>query len=200
MGLYDNTVIVFLSDHGFLAGEHGRFGKSNRDWKKFIDEDPRYNRSWPYFREVRGSAMMVHVPGLPAARSDALVQAIDIFPTVCDLLGLDKPDTLEGRSMARLLSGDVNTHRDIAVTTSMLSSNLDDKARNVCVSDGNWSLNFTGLEGQTHLFDLVSDPGEAHDLWSEKPEQASALHQAFLREFEPLARDKGIFDTYRELK
>jgi hypothetical protein len=39
-----------------------------------------------------------------------------------------------------------------------------------------------------------------HDLWSEKPDQASALHQAFLREFEPLARDKGMFDTYRVLK
>ncbi len=200
MGLFDNTIIVFLSDHGFLAGEHGRFGKSNRDWKKFVDQDPRYKASWPYFREVRGNVLLVHTPGMEGTQSEALVHAIDLFPTICDVVGIDKPDTLEGRSLAGLLAGETQTHRDIAVTTQALTDNLEDLSRNVTVSDGDWCLHYTGLENQTMLYDMKNDPGETTNVWSQHPDRAKALQQAFISEFEPLAADKSLFDTFRDMK
>ena len=136
-GRYENTIIVFAGDNGLALGRHGLMGKQNL-----------YDHS-------------VHVPlifagpGVPAGRRcDALCQLQDIFPTLCDLAGLDTPDTVEGRSLAPVLSG-----RRAAARDSLL---LAYRHVQRGVMDRRWKLIEYLVEGRrtTQLFDLRADPFE----------------------------------------
>jgi arylsulfatase A-like enzyme len=74
-----NTVVVFTSDHGEEFGEHG--GKYH----------------YTLFDEVMRTPLVIKAPGLTPAQSNALVDQVDLLPTMLSLLGVDAPDALPGR-------------------------------------------------------------------------------------------------------
>ncbi len=86
-GLRENTIIVVWSDHGYKLGEHGSWGK-----RTVYEVDTR-------------STLIISVPDLiPDEKSTtALVELVDIFPTLAELAGLGPPDDLEGTSLVPLL-------------------------------------------------------------------------------------------------
>ncbi len=81
LGISRNTVIVFTSDHGFHLGEHENWGKST------------------LFEAALRSPLIVSVPGHQLGRTDALVELVDIYPTLCDACRLPIPSQLEGLSL-----------------------------------------------------------------------------------------------------
>ena len=84
--LDDNTIIVFIGDHGWQLGEHGLWCKHAL-----------------YETSLR-SPLLISVPeGIPSVRQKALVEYVDIYPTLCELTGISLPDHLEGTSMLPLL-------------------------------------------------------------------------------------------------
>ncbi|MCX7012291.1 MAG: sulfatase [Candidatus Sumerlaeota bacterium] len=87
LGLADSTVIVLWGDHGWQLGDHSFWCKHTN--YEIADHAP----------------LLLSVPGqkTAGARTDALVEFVDIYPTLCDLAGLAKPAHLEGTSMAPLL-------------------------------------------------------------------------------------------------
>ncbi|AKJ63677.1 sulfatase [Kiritimatiella glycovorans] len=85
LGLRENTVVVLWGDHGWKLGEHDAWSKLSN-----CELDTR-------------TAMIVSPPGRSLGESDALVELVDLYPTLCDLCGLDKPEHLHGTSMAPLL-------------------------------------------------------------------------------------------------
>ena len=87
LGLRENTIIVFWGDHGFHLGE-------NRLWSKAMN-----------FNICGRSPLIVSAPGhsQAAVKSDALVEFVDIYPTLCELAELPTPEVLEGLSFAPLL-------------------------------------------------------------------------------------------------
>ncbi len=87
LDLQDDTVVVLWGDHGWKLGEH-------RSWCKQTN----------YEIDAR-APLIVRAPKSKAngRSSDSLVEFIDIYPTLCDLAGVPKPDHLEGRSMTPLL-------------------------------------------------------------------------------------------------
>jgi iduronate 2-sulfatase len=87
LGLRDNTIVVLLGDHGWQLGEHGL-------WNKHTN-----------FEVATRSALVVSSPTQKqrGVRTDALVEFVDIYPTLCDLCGLKTPEHVEGTTFAPLL-------------------------------------------------------------------------------------------------
>ena len=92
-GLMDNTIIVVWSDHGYHLGDQSGWGKTTN------------------FKYSTHVPLMVYAPGMKTAgqQSDALVEYVDLYPTILDLAGLEVPDYLEGTSLMPLLE---NPSRD----------------------------------------------------------------------------------------
>lgn len=89
LGVANNTIVVFTSDHGDMQGSHGL-----------------KNKCLPH-EESAGIPLIMHVPGLPGGRvSDALVSGIDMMPTCLELAGLPPVNTVDGTSMAPYLRGE----------------------------------------------------------------------------------------------
>lgn len=87
-GEMDNTVIVFWGDHGFHLGDHGMFCKHTN------------------FEQATRSPLIISTPGARAKgkSSAAPVEFVDIFPTLCDVAGLETPKNLEGTSLVPILN------------------------------------------------------------------------------------------------
>ncbi len=86
LGIRDNTIVVLWGDHGWQLGEHGL-------WCKHCN-----------FENALHSPLIVSAPGYGhAVRTNALVEFVDIYPTLCDLAGLETPSHLEGKSLLPLL-------------------------------------------------------------------------------------------------
>jgi iduronate 2-sulfatase len=95
-----NTVIVFWSDHGFHLGEHGLWGKTSN-----FELDARV-------------PLLVVAPGQtrPGSRSPALVELLDLYPTLVDVCGLPARSGLEGRSLRPLIANPRAPFKDAAFT------------------------------------------------------------------------------------
>lgn len=85
--LRDNTIIVVWGDHGWHLGDMGVWGKATN------------------YEIATRVPLMIWSPNMKArgATTDALVELVDIFPTLCELAGIPTPDHLEGHSFARLM-------------------------------------------------------------------------------------------------
>jgi iduronate 2-sulfatase len=87
LGLEENTIVVLIGDHGWHLGEHGL-------WCKHCN-----------FTNVLRTPLLVKVPWMKAAgKTDALAEFVDIYPSLCELCGLDLPAHLEGTSLVPTLS------------------------------------------------------------------------------------------------
>lgn len=89
-GIRDNTIIVVWGDHGWHLGDMGIWGKATN------------------YEIATRVPMMIWTPGIPRSSrgqtTDALVELIDIYPTLCDLAGINQPPHLEGHSFVPLLT------------------------------------------------------------------------------------------------
>jgi len=84
-GLWDDTLLMVCTDHGFLLGEHGWWGKNMQPW---YDE----NIHTPLF-------VWDPVSGTSDTSNDALVQTIDLGPTLLDVFGVEPTERMQGRSL-----------------------------------------------------------------------------------------------------
>ena len=87
LGLREKTIIVLWGDHGWQLGEHSM-------WCKHTN-----------FEEATHAPLIISAPGQKnrGAKTDALAEFVDIYPTICDLAGVPKPATLEGTSLVPVM-------------------------------------------------------------------------------------------------
>lgn len=138
LGQFDNTIIVFSSDHGLAVGSHGLFGKQS------------------LYKHSMNSPLIFAGPGIPHGESEALGYLMDIFPTVVDLVGETPSSDLDGESLAPVIRGEANEGRD----TIFLAYKDVQRA----VRKGPWKLLRYPKVDVTQLFNLDSDPDEMHNL------------------------------------
>jgi iduronate 2-sulfatase len=113
LGLYENTVIVLWGDHGWKLGEYG-------DWCKHTN----------YELDTR-IPVIVKVPGEEPQKgwkSDAIVETVDIYPTLCDLAGIDGPGHLQGSSFRKVLESEGADWNEVAFSQYPRSSNINGQA------------------------------------------------------------------------
>ncbi|MBN8424962.1 sulfatase-like hydrolase/transferase [Microbacterium esteraromaticum] len=145
-GLADDTIVVYLSDHGDYAAEHGLWGKG---LPAFL---PAYHVPVvirPH-REARGSAR----------RSDDAVTLLDIGPTLLELCDLAAPSEMSGRSLAADLRGEAPIGpRDVVFQ----SNGNEVYGIQRTIISGQWKL-VVNLYDEDELYDLATDPDELRNL------------------------------------
>ena len=179
LGLWENSIVIFTTDHGMSLGEHNRTGKTNIN--------PGDERCWPIYPEVAHIPFMIAAPGLRGGSTvDALVQPPDILPTLLDLAGVeaDPPDPFHGRSFARMLRGEPQEPlHDSAISASRLRVQAGDtpkKWTTPVLYTERWAYAPIGMKGERELFDLDADPYAESDVASDHPEVLAKLHERLL--------------------
>ena len=175
--LWDNSIVIFTTDHGMSLGEHNRTGKSNIN--------PGDDRFWPLYPEIAHIPFMIAAPGLKGGRTaDALIQPADIAPTLLDLAGagVEPPEPFHGKSFAPLLRGESRGPlRDFAVCASHLRHDAvkggQRKANTPVLYTEKWAYAPFGMEGERELFDLDADPDAETNVAAANPEVVQELHR-----------------------
>jgi arylsulfatase A-like enzyme len=151
-GQSDNTVVIYMSDHGEMLGDHGIYLKG------------------PYFYDCMIRVpLIIRWPGKYKAglRSDALVQLTDVAPTLLEAAGIPVPSGMQGMSLSGLLRGETTTHRDSAYCEHFDSSFLyDPPPMAACVRSERYKLAYYKNPKTGELYDLEKDPGEVQNLWT----------------------------------
>ena len=201
LGLRENTVVVFTSDHGFYFGEHGYFGKA--EWvhepEAEVSEDsslPEWlAQSWlltvqwsPLYKELTNVPLMVRGPGLEPGRRRAMTTAPDIAPTILQLAGIELPTSVQGESFLDVLKGESEEHRSFVVNSwplyfaqGEMTLAVDSRARRIAsympltVTTREKTLIMGGPAETPELYDLAGDPGEQKDIWDSNTEEGLAL-------------------------
>lgn len=170
-GRADNTIVVIWSDHGFKIGDHANYAKhSNANIDIHIP-------------------MLVRVPGMASAgmRSPAIVETVDLYPTLAELAGLAAPANLEGTSMVPLL---VDPRRDWKLAAfAQYGRNAQPYGRSIGETVRTsrfrytaWVLERNGEIVSQELYDLERDPEESVNVAGDSA-YATALDQMeFIRD------------------
>ena len=161
-GKAENTIIIFAGDNGLAAGQHGLLGKQNI-----------------YDHSVR-VPLVISGPGIKkGVRTESLVYLNDIFPTISDLVGVEKPETIDGTSLLPILE---DPNEKVRESVFFLYKNFQ---RGVRTTD--WKLIKYLVEGKqtTQLFEIKKDPLEMNNLadnpdYKEKVEEMTQLLQEWI--------------------
>ena len=150
LGLSDNTVVVFTSDHGYHLGDHGL---------------------WQKMSLFERSARVPLIIALPRATTRGvaargLAELVDLYPTLADLAGLQPKTTLDGISLAPMLKDPAATVKDAAFTQVQ---------NGISVRTDHWRYTEwdEGKEAAV-LFDMDKDPGETTNL-AQNPAHAATV-------------------------
>lgn len=166
-GYLDNSIIIFTSDHGDCLTDHG------------------HSQKWTMYDLITRIPLTVWAPGhFPAHRVDALCQQMDLGPTILELAGIDVPPTLEAVSMLGALEGSDWNGRNFAFAEQAKDGILTGCEFMTMVRNKAWKLVHFLDEPYGQLFDLLRDPDEVHNLWSD-PGSANMKQEllAVLREW-----------------
>lgn len=154
LGIEDNTIVVYTSDHGDYVCQHGLIEKAPGICSDAVTRIPMIWR-WP------GRCKAGHV-------SRQTVEAVDVSQTLCGWAGLDPMETSDGTSIVRLLQGEEREIRSIGVTEFLWSKS---------VRMGSFRMVYYPADmfpdeypdGFGELYDLEQDPWEMRNLYFEPP-------------------------------
>ncbi len=169
-GQWENTIIVFTSDHGYHLGEHFLWGKVT------------------LFQESARVPLMMRVPGItkPGTFHDGIVELVDLYPTLMALCHISPPSNLQGTSLVAQLKDPSLPGKDVAYTVVTRGNKMGRAIR-----FAHWRYTEWGSSEYAELYDLNEDPRElinlaklpafsttvaqAHDLLIETHKRAGAL-------------------------
>lgn len=154
LGLDENTIVVVWGDHGWHLGDHTLWAKHTT------------------FERALRSAFIVKSPGMgqPGIATDAIVETVDIYPTLAELCGLKAPEQLGGESFAHVMSDPSsrtqNETRAIGYWRNRITLRTEDYRIAQYID---------GSSPETELFDHRTDPLETRNVADEHPEIVAQL-------------------------
>lgn len=201
-GVWDDTMIILTTDHGFCHGEHGIIGKA------LISPESKFS-FMPLYEQICHIPFIVNMPGIKKGRNQELIQLTDIMPTILELTGSGIPETVQGKSILPLLKGQKVSLRDFVVSSPTMIPGAQANPYTT-ITTKQWSLiltaqSKTGKEQETkavdgmskkvlsigryepQLYRLATDPCQKNNLIKKNKEVTKKLHSdyiKFLRELE----------------
>jgi len=181
--ILEKTIIVFVSDHGYLLGEHEILGKMVRKDQAFI--------AAPLYEEITRVPLLIHLPGADPCRTDALVSSPDLMPTILDLVGIEIPNTVQAKSIASIVKTGKGEGRSFTVSTTPLYNpgqithvvdNLERQVKDylhATITSDDWTLLYASKGKPVELYNLKSDPGQKKNVAKQHPEVVKRLHRMF---------------------
>ena len=139
--LWDDTIVVLISDHGYQLGEHFMWGKVT------------------LFETCARVPMIIHAPGMTRAgeTTAALAELVDLYPTLAELCGIEAPDDLQGRSLVTNLA---DTQVAGKAATYTVVTRRDQLGKAIRTQEWRYALWPDGEE----LYHLKEDPEEHRNL------------------------------------
>ncbi len=178
-GTFNDTIIVFLSDHGEMLFDHSL-------WRKLLPYEGAAHI--PLF--IR---MGTHLGDFPAHRSESVVELMDVMPTLLDLCGIEIPEDVDGASLANDVRA--GTRLDRALLHGEHAFTVE-QSHQYLVSDHDKYIWFSQT-GREQYFDLAHDPREEHDLIDDPTcqERMSYLRRQLIAELD--GREEGFVQNGR---
>ncbi|GAB5558495.1 MAG: sulfatase [Synoicihabitans sp.] len=149
-GADQNTIVVLWGDHGWHLGEHAIFGKHC------------------LFEEALRSPLIISAPGMnaPGENSQAVIETVDLFPTLCELTGISQPDFTHGRSLLPQIENPQAAGHTAYAYTNRAQTLRTDRYR--------FTLH---MDGATELYDHTSPEKETLNVAEKFPEKVAELKQ-----------------------
>ena len=155
-GIYDNTIVIFFTDHGTSIGE--------KKGEKFYGV-------YTYDYTI-GVFSILHIPGIEAKTVNEQCRTLDLFPTIAELAGIPLGkdfDELQGKSLLELIENPSNEEREVFVETGGLYGPWPSaRKHNVfCIRSNQKKLIYNDTPKTWELYDLEKDPMEINNIYEE---------------------------------
>jgi choline-sulfatase len=143
------TIVVFTADHGDFAGEHGMMLKN-----------------MGIYEAVHRVPLIMKAPNVsPNRRTGAFVESIDIYPTLCELVNVAVPDSIEGRNLVGVLNGE-EIHRKHVIAEWDFEPRYANRVN--AIRTPQYRFVYYGKDQDGELYDLERDPGELYNVYAEE--------------------------------
>jgi arylsulfatase A-like enzyme len=160
-GYLDDSILIFTSDHGDCLSDHGQ------------------SQKWTMYEQITRVPMIIWAPGRfgDARTIDALIQQMDLGPTILDWAGIPVPDSWEAQTLSPALDPQAEfPGREFVYCEQVRDGVLTGCQFMTMVRDKTHKLVHFLDQPCGQLFDLVADPDELNNLW-DQPDAAAQKHR-----------------------
>ena len=171
LGRRDDTVVIYMSDHGTFLGDRNRMGKMGGRGQGMV--------GWPTYWELSSIPFVWRVPGLDPGRLPAFAHPADIAPTLLSLAGVPVPERMKAADLSPVLRGERDSVRDMAI--SSWSKRDWSVHRPSVIRTDEWALVYWRVGVKPELYHLPTDPLEQTDVYADNQPVARELHRRYLR-------------------
>jgi iduronate 2-sulfatase len=176
-GLDDKTIIVIWGDHGWHLGDHGMWCKHSN------------------YEQATRIPLIIVAPGFTTGDSStaALVESVDIYPTLCSLAGLSIPEKLDGVDFSTLLNATDTQIKDAVFHVYPRGKRLGRAVRTSRYRLVEWKAFASDQDNIVYeLYDYETDPAETKNLANERPEIVKQLAEILAGQPQPISPLESI--------
>jgi len=201
LGIRENTLIILMTDHGHLFGEHNLEGKPGGSLGKL------------YETTTRIPLIVWHPQGFGSGkRIKEIVQPQDILPTILDFFEVPIPKTVHGSSILPLITEETEAIHKYAFSSRFLASGFHEGLMEAAAQDGwagpaeaispvtvtneRWALICSPERSMSELYDLDTDPKQQTNLIDRKPDIAEEMREAFIEFINQMHVKKEWLDPF----
>lgn len=175
-GFAENTIIVFWGDHGWHLGDHGM-------WCKHTN-----------YEQAARIPLIIAAPGVaqPGAKTGALAETVDLYPTLCQLAGLPIPAGLDGASVVAALKDPAASTKEAVFHAYPRGQRIGRAVRTARYRLVEWKLpGDTADSAVFELYDYDADPAETKNLATEQPQVVAQLRAILAKQ--PEAKPQTVW-------